>query len=73
MTIDSLRVRSVAPSVAVVDFQWMVHPMGAGPAFHGVGSGVYVQRDGEWVEVLEHETVTRTDPELQQTGRAPGQ
>ena len=28
-----------------------------GPAFHGVGSGVYVRRGTDWVEVLEHETV----------------
>ena len=38
--------------------------MGKGPAFHGVGSGVYVQRQGNWVEVLEHETVVKADEGL---------
>lgn len=71
MVVDSLRVRSVAQSVTVVDFRWRVYPMGAGPAFHGVGSGVYVLRAGDWVEVLEHETVTRTDPELLQPPASP--
>ena len=35
--------------------------MGQGPAFHGVGSGVYLRRDGKWTEVLEHETVVKVD------------
>jgi hypothetical protein len=48
-----------------VAFQWRVYPLGQGPAFHGVGSGVYVRRDDRWREVLEHETVTRVDSALQ--------
>ena len=64
MEIEDLEVHSVSRDAVVVDFAWRVHPQGAGPAFHGVGSGVYVRRDGRWVEVLEHETVVRTDPEL---------
>ncbi len=64
MEIEDLRVRSVGPETAVTDFRWRVYPMGQGPAFHGVGSGVYVLRDGGWVEVLEHETVTRVDEGL---------
>jgi hypothetical protein len=39
-------------------------PDGQGPAFHGVGSGVYIRKNGKWSEVLEHETVTNTDKEL---------
>jgi uncharacterized protein (TIGR02246 family) len=65
MVVDSLNVRAVSPDVVIVEFNWRVHPMGIGPAFHGVGTGVYARRGTEWVEVLEHETVTRTDPELQ--------
>lgn len=42
--------------------------MGKGAAFYGVGSGVYVKRDGKWVEVLEHETVTKVDEELKVGG-----
>jgi uncharacterized protein (TIGR02246 family) len=64
MEIDSLVVQSVGADVATVAFRWRVFPMGQGPAFHGVGSGVYVRRDGRWVEVLEHETVTKVDAEL---------
>lgn len=68
MEIVDLQVRSVAPDVAVVEFRWRVQPRGTGPAFEGVGSGVYVRREGRWIEVLEHETVVRTDPELQPPG-----
>jgi uncharacterized protein (TIGR02246 family) len=66
MEIDSLEVRAVGPDAATVAFQWRVYPGGAGPAFHGVGSGAYVRRAGRWVEVLEHETVTLVDAALQQ-------
>jgi uncharacterized protein (TIGR02246 family) len=66
MEIDSLEVRAVGADAATVAFRWRVFPTGAGPAFHGVGSGTYVRRAGRWVEVLEHETVVRVDPELQQ-------
>jgi uncharacterized protein (TIGR02246 family) len=64
MEIEDLRVREVSPAVALVDFKWRTFPKGSGAAFHGVGSGVYVRRDGLWVEVLEHETVVRVDEEL---------
>lgn len=64
MEVEALRVRGVAPGVATVAFAWRVYPMGAGPAFHGVGSGVYVLRGKRWEEVLEHETVTRVDEPL---------
>lgn len=69
MEVEDLRAREVAAGTVVVDFRWRVFPMGAGPAFHGTGTGVYVRRDGRWVEVLEHETVTQVDPGLPQPPR----
>ena len=65
MEVEDLRAREVSSGTVVTDFRWRVYPMGQGPAFEGVGSGVYVRRQGRWVEALEHETVTRTDPALQ--------
>lgn len=64
MEIEDLRVREVAPATVLVDFKWRTFPKGTGAAFHGVGSGVYVLRGRNWVEVLEHETVVRVDEEL---------
>ena len=66
MEVDSLRAREVADGVVITEFSWRVFPMGSGPAFHGVGSGVYVLRGSKWEEVLEHETVTRVDEQLRQ-------
>lgn len=64
MEIHDLKVREVAPGAAVVDFRWSTYPTGSGPAYHGVGSGVYVLRNGRWVEVMEHETLQRVDEAL---------
>jgi uncharacterized protein (TIGR02246 family) len=64
MEIEDLVVREVAPGTAITSFKWRVYPMGKGPAFHGVGSGVYVLRNGTWAEVLEHETVVKVDEGL---------
>lgn len=64
MEVEDLRVREVSPGTAVVDFKWHTYPMGTGPAYHGVGSGVYALRGGNWVEVQEHETVTLVDDAL---------
>lgn len=64
MVVEDLRVREVARDTVVTDFSWRVYPMGQGPAFHGIGSGVYVRRSGQWVEVLEHETVVKVDEGL---------
>ncbi len=69
MEIENLRVREITPTTAVVDFKWHAFPQGAGPAFHGVGSGVYVLRDGRWLETLEHETVERVDAGLGKGGK----
>ena len=62
MEIDALNARQVAPDTVLVDFRFRTFPSGGTAAFHGVASGVYVLRAGHWVEVLEHETVVRTDP-----------
>jgi hypothetical protein len=64
MEVEDLRVREVARGTVVTDFKWRVYPMGHGPAFHGIGSGVYIRRGGKWVEVLEHETVVKIDEGL---------
>ena len=64
MEVEELRVREVVRGTALTDLKWRVYPMGKGPAFHGVGSGVYVLRDGRWAEVLEHETVVKVDEAL---------
>lgn len=64
MEIEDLKVREVNSKTAIVDFKWKTYPAGAGPAFYGVGSGVYVKRKNRWVEVLEHETVTKIDDAL---------
>ncbi len=64
MEVEDLRVRVVARGAVVTDFKWRVYPLGAGPAFHGGGSGVYALRNGKWSEVLEHETVVKVDEGL---------
>ncbi|KPF75229.1 hypothetical protein IP78_13695 [Brevundimonas sp. AAP58] len=62
MEIEELSARQVGEETVIVDFRWRAYPGGEGPAFHGLASGVYVLRGGHWVEVLEHETVTKIDP-----------
>ena len=64
MEVDSLEAREVSDGVVATRFRWRVYPMGQGPAFHGVGSGVYVLRGTKWEEVLEHETITQVDEAL---------
>jgi hypothetical protein len=64
MEITNLRARSETPNVVTVEFEFHTYPRGTGPAYHGVGTGVYVRRAEGWREVLEHETVTRRDPGL---------
>jgi hypothetical protein len=65
MDITNLRARSETPTVVTVEFEFHTYPRGTGPAYHGVGTGVYVRRAEGWREVLEHESVTRRDPGLQ--------
>jgi hypothetical protein len=61
MQIDSLNVRQINENTVLVDFTCQTFPNGTGPAFHTVGSGVYVWRRNRWIEVFEHETLTKTD------------
>ncbi len=68
MEIEDLKVREVARGTVVTDFKWRVYPTGNGAAFHGVGSGVYIKKNGNWIEILEHETVTKVDEGIN-TGR----
>lgn len=58
---ETLNVRPVNDHTVVVDFSCRTMPRGQGPAFHTVGSGVYVWRNDQWVEVFEHETLVKTD------------
>lgn len=67
MEIENLQVRAFTPEAVAIDFNWMVYPSGSGPAYRGVTTGVYVLRDGEWGEVLEHESVISVDETLRQS------
>jgi uncharacterized protein (TIGR02246 family) len=69
MEIEDLKVREIKSHVVLVDFKWHTFPMGKGAAFHGVGSGVYVLRDGKWLEILEHETVVKIDEGIGRGGK----
>ncbi len=62
MEIEALNTRQVAADTVLVDFRWRTYPGGGDAAFHGAATGAYVLRDGRWLEVLEHETVVKTDP-----------
>ena len=64
MEIENLQVKEINNETIITNFKWRVYPMGQGPAFHGIGSGVYILRGNSWVEVLEHETITKTDAKL---------
>lgn len=64
MEIRDLTVRPISADVAVVEFGWTTYPTGEGPAYHGVGTGVYVRRGERWVEVLEHESIVYADEPL---------
>ena len=66
MEIPELEVEVLSKENVLVNFKWELFPMGRGPAFRGVGSGVYTLREGKWIEILEVETVTEVDKELMQ-------
>ena len=66
MVIPELEVEVLSKENVLVNFKWELFPMGRGPAFRGVGSGVYTLRKGKWIEILEVETVTEVDKELMQ-------
>ncbi|TAI47266.1 nuclear transport factor 2 family protein [Flagellimonas allohymeniacidonis] len=64
MEIPSLKVEVLSEAVVLVDFGWKLYPIGQGPAYSGVGSGIYVNRQDTWIEILEVERTTHVDPEL---------
>ena len=65
MEIPDLEIDILSKDVVLVNFEWKVFPMGRGPAYSGIGSGVYIFRNNKWVEILEVETVTNIDSELE--------
>ncbi|MDW3652342.1 MAG: nuclear transport factor 2 family protein [Bacteroidia bacterium] len=66
MEIPELEVEVLSKDNVLVNFKWSLYPMGRGPSYRGVGSGVYTLRNGKWIEILEVETVTEVDKELMQ-------
>ena len=66
MEIPELSLEVLSEKTVLVHFKWKLYPMGQGPAYTGVGSGIYVLEDGKWTEVLEVETVTHVDEALRE-------
>jgi hypothetical protein len=64
MDIPELESEVLSNNVVLVNFKWKVYPMGQGPAFTGLGSGIYTYADGKWMEILEVETITDVDEAL---------
>lgn len=66
MEIPELKLEILSKNVVLVNFEWKVFPMDQGPAFSGIGSGVYTRDGDKWIEVLEVETITDIDEALKQ-------
>ena len=66
MEIPELKLEILSDGVVLVNFKWKVFPMGQGPAFSGLGSGVYLKIEDKWMEILEVETITDVDEALKQ-------
>ena len=66
MEIPELKLEILSKDVVLVNFKWKVFPMGQGPAFSGIGSGVYAKNGDKWMEILEVETITDVDEALKQ-------
>jgi len=66
MEIPELTLEILSKDVVLVNFKWKLYPMGKGPAYEGIGSGLYIYRDDKWMEILEVETVTHVDEVLMQ-------
>jgi hypothetical protein len=64
MEIPVLTLEMLSEDVVLVNFKWKVFPMGQGPAYSGIGSGLYTYQNNKWSEILEVETVTHIDKEL---------
>ena len=66
MEIPELQLEILSQDLVLVNFKWKVFPMGQGPAFSGIGSGIYRNKNGKWMEILEVETITDVDDALKQ-------
>lgn len=66
MEIPELNLEILSQDIVLVNFKWKVFPMGQGPAFSGLGSGIYRNKNGKWMEILEVETITNVDDTLKQ-------
>lgn len=68
MDITELKLTVLSGDIVLVHFKWQLYPMGKGPSYRGIGSGVYVLYEDTWKEILEAETVTEVDEALMQKG-----
>ncbi len=68
MDITELKLSVLSSDIVLVHFKWQLYPMGKGPAYRGVGSGLYTLKGNSWTEILEAETVTEVDEALMQKG-----
>ena len=66
MEIPELQLEILSQEIVLVNFKWKVYPMGQGPAFSGIGSGIYRNIEGKWMEIIEVETITNVDDQLKQ-------
>ncbi len=66
MEIPELNLKVLSKEVVLVNFKWKLYPMGQGPAFSGIGSGIYNYSGDKWIEILEVERTTDVDPALKQ-------
>jgi hypothetical protein len=64
MEIIEFDLEILSDEIVLVNFKWKVYPMGQGPAYSGLGSGIYVYKEHQWTEILEAEKVTEIDKEL---------
>lgn len=67
MEILELKLEILSDAVVLVNFKWRVYPLGKGPAYSGLGSGIYVYKENKWTEILEAERITHMDKELTRT------
>lgn len=66
MEIPELKLEILSKEVVLVNFKWKVFPIGSGPAYSGIGSGVYKKNGDKWAEILEVETISNVDEALKQ-------
>ncbi|UII77326.1 nuclear transport factor 2 family protein [Flagellimonas sp. HMM57] len=64
MEIPELKLKMLSEKVVLVDFQWKLYPMGQGPKYSGIGTGIYLFENDSWSEILEIERTMQVDKEL---------